>query len=87
MVAGARNHLQANRSLEFRLETSTCGFFSCALSSSLKRSARRAWAPFSEASASSSPSPDFARGAGSCAMTASSAGSIVRRPSQQGQVT
>src|ERR1700704_4286098 len=64
-----------------------CGFFSWALSSSLKRSARRASAPFSEASASSRPRPDFARGAGSCAMTASSAGSMVRRPSQQGQVT
>src|SRR5258706_6687920 len=65
----------------------TCGFFSCAFSSSLKRSARRASAPFSEARASSSPSPDFARGAAWCAMTASSAGSMVRRPSQQGHVT
>ena len=56
--------------------SSTWGFFSWAFSSSLKRSARRAAAPLSEWSASSSPRPDLALGAGSWAMTASSAASI-----------
>src|SRR5512144_2789803 len=67
--------------------SSTWGFFSWAFSSSLKRSARRAAAPLSEASASSRPTPDLGRGGPSWAITASSAGSMVRRPSQQGQVT
>src|SRR5262245_18124392 len=65
----------------------TCGFFSWAFSSSLNRSARRAAAPLSELNASSSPIPDFGRGGASWAITASRVGSIVRRPSQQGQVT
>src|SRR5215470_1622501 len=65
----------------------TCGFFSWAFSSSWNRSARRAAAPLSELRASSSPMPDLGLGGASWAITASTLGSIVRRPSQHGQVT
>src|SRR5690242_9612115 len=71
----------------WNMRSSTCAFLPWAFSSSWKRSARRAAAPLSEASASSRPTPDLGLGAGSWAITASSAGSMVSRPSQQGHVT
>src|SRR6476661_8241011 len=71
----------------WNIRSSTWAFFPWAFISSWKRSARRAAAPLSEARASSRPTPDLALGAGSWAITASRVGSMVRRPSQQGQVT
>src|SRR3972149_3820721 len=60
-----------------------CSAFIC----SLKRSSRREAPPLSAERAPPGSSPDRGRGGASWAMTASSAGSIVSRPLQHGQVT
>src|SRR4029453_3753781 len=73
--------------LSWNFRSSTLPLFFSASICSLKSCSRRAASPLSEESMPPRSIPDFGRGGGSWAITASSAGSMVRRPLQPGQVT
>src|SRR5262245_36792076 len=68
------------------LASRTADLFCSAFIWSRKRSARLAASPWRDERASPSPKPDLCRGGASCATTASSLGSMVSRPLQQGHV-